>query len=309
VDIIKAQNIIKLHQTGHGVDGISFSVHKGQSLGVLGANGSGKTTLTRLVAGLDRIQQGNLSVLGHSISPHSIQLRRQCGIALDSPAHWELLSGRQNLVFFARQYGLTGTALKQRTDELLVQADLMNQADDPVSTYSFGMRRKLNIIAALSHNPELLILDEPSAGIDMTFQDRLAQWIRERGENGKTTWIADNDADWLEQAATDVILLSNGRIQAQGSVKELMCSVDARYRITITIGNSYFSAVPILPGIHNYQCKVNLVTADLSNDAQGPIELMQWITAQGQHIRTVEIRSITLHEALQQCVNEREVAV
>ena len=309
MEIISAKNIIKQHPTGHGVNGISLSVYKGQSFGVLGANGSGKTTLTRLIAGLDRIQQGNLCVLGHSIYPHPIKLRRQCGIALDTPAHWESLSGRQNLMFFARQYGLAGATLKQHVDELLIQADLMDQADDPISAYSFGMRRKLNTIAALAHDPELLILDEPSAGVDMAFLDQLAQWIQQRREKGKTTWIADNDADWLERTATDVICLSNGQVQAQGSVQELMESVDAQYRIMVTLGSSDLLATPTLSGISNYQCKDNHISADLSDDSHLPVELLQWITAQGGHIRTVEVHSVTLHEALGQHIRQMENSV
>jgi ABC-2 type transport system ATP-binding protein len=309
VEIISAKNIIKQHPTGYGVNGISLSVYKGQSFGVLGANGSGKTTLTRLIAGLDRIQQGNLCVLGHSIYPHPIKLRCQCGIALDTPAHWESLSGRQNLMFFARQYGLASTILKQHVDELLIQADLMDQADDPISAYSFGMRRKLNIIAALAHDPELLILDEPSAGVDMAFLDQLAQWIQQRREKGKTTWIADNDADWLERTATDVICLSNGQVQAKGSVQELMESVDAQYRIMVTLGSSDLLAIPSLSGISNYQCKDNHISADLSDDSHLPVELLQWITAQGGHIRTVEVHSVTLHEALGQHIRQMENAV
>lgn len=308
MEIILANNITKRYGTGRGVENLSFSVHQGQCLGVFGANGSGKTTLTRLITGLDRIQEGNLCVLGHSQYPHTIKIRRQCGIVLDTPAHWESLSGRQNLFFFARQYGLNGSSLKQRVDELLIKADLMSQADDLVSAYSFGMRRKLSIISALAHDPELLILDEPSAGVDMPFLDLLAEWIDQRGKNDKTTWIADNDADWLARTATDVIYLSRGHIQARGTVQELMEFVDAKYRITVILGNSDLSATPTMSGISNYQCNNHQLTADLDNDVQLPVELLQWITAQGAHIRTMEIRSMTLHEALQQQVKKQEAA-
>jgi ABC-type multidrug transport system ATPase subunit len=203
METITAENIVHLHNTGRGIDGMSLSVRAGQCFGILGANGSGKTTLTRLVAGLDRVDQGSLFVLGGPAYPRPSQLRYRCGIALDTPAHWNNLSGRQNLWFFARQYGLAGCGLSRRVEELLCQAKLAAQADDPVDSYSFGMRRKLSIIEALSHDPDLLILDEPSANVDEAFLERMTQWIHQRCEAGRTTWVADNDADWLNLSAKE----------------------------------------------------------------------------------------------------------
>lgn len=309
METIVAKNITKRYDTGRGIENLSLSVHQGQCFGVLGANGSGKTTLTRLIAGLDRIKQGYLSVLGDSIFPRPSRLRRRCGVALDIPTHWKTLTGRQNLLFFTRQYGLVDTALTQRIEELLYEANLTSQADDPVSTYSFGMRRKLSIIEAFAHDPELLILDEPSAGIDMAFLDRLAHWIGRRCEVGLTTWIADNDADWLAKVATDAVLLSNGHIAAGGSVKELMDSIDARYRITIKLEEPDFSYAPTLAGVTRFQCDQTRITADLSSDPHLPSELLGWITTCGGQVRAMEVCSVTLHEALQQRAGHGEVAV
>lgn len=306
MEIITAQHITKRHKGGHGIEDISFSVRKGQCFGVLGANGSGKTTLTRLIAGLDRLEQGRLLVFDRSGYPHPAALRRRCGIALDTPAHWETLSGRQNLFFFARQYGLAGAALNERMDELLREADLTAQADEPIAAYSFGMRRKLNSLQALAHAPDLLILDEPSAGVDMAFLDRLAQWIRQRCNDGKTTWIADNDAGWLGQVATDVIYLSEGRVTAGGGVKDLMESIDARYRIEISLEQPAFSDTPTLPGVRHFHCEKNRIRADLNGRARLPVELLEWITDRGGQVRSMEIRAITLHEALLQSAEQKE---
>ena len=303
---IIAQDIVRRHRNGRGVDGVSVSVRAGRCFGVLGANGSGKTTLTRLVAGLDRVERGSLSVLGEPACPRPSGLRRRCGISLDQPAHWETLSGRQNLWFFARQYGLSGSALSRRTDELLCEAGLASQADEPVAVYSFGMRRKLNIIEALVHDPDLLILDEPSAGADVAFLDRLVQLIRRRCERGKTTWVADNDADWLARAATDVILLSAGRIDASGTVPELIASVGARNRVDILLEKPDFSATPTIAGVEAFNCKKNHISADVDGDPELPVKLLGWITASGGRVRSMEIHSVTLHEALKQRAERRE---
>ena len=304
---ILAQDIARRHRNGRGLDGVSVSVRVGTCFGVLGANGSGKTTLTRLVAGLDHVERGSLSVLGKPAYPRPPHLRRRCGVALDQPAHWETLSGRQNLWFFARQYGLSGPALSRRTDELLCEAGLAGQADEPVGVYSFGMRRKLNIIEALVHDPDLLILDEPSAGADVAFLDRLVQLIQQRCERGKTTWVADNDADWLARAATDVILLSEGRVEACGTVPELIASVGAHNRVDILLDQHDFSAIPTIAGIEAFSCEKNRISADVDGDPELPVELLRWITASGGRVRSMEIRSVTLHEALKRRAQPQEV--
>lgn len=300
METIIAEDIVRRHRTGRGIDGVSVTVQAGRCLGVLGANGSGKTTLTRLVAGLDRRESGRLWVLGEPAYPRRSGLRRRCGVALDTPAHWEGLSGRENLWFFARQYGLGGPELTRRVDELLCDADLAGQADEPVGEYSFGMRRKLSIIEAMAHDPDLLILDEPSAGADVAFLDRLVQWIRDRCERGKTTWVADNDADWLARAATDAILLCEGRAEAGGEVEELIASMPARNRVEIVLAESGFDAVPTIAGVVKFRCDENRIRADMQGDPELPVELLRWITASGGRVRSMEIRSITLHEALLQ---------
>jgi ABC-2 type transport system ATP-binding protein len=303
---VVAENIVRRYGRGRGIEGLSLSVPTGQCLGVLGANGSGKTTLTRLVAGLERVQQGSLWVLGGPACPGPRALRRRCGVALEAPAHWEQLSGRQNLWFFARQYGLAGPRLAQRVADLLAEADLGAQADDPVATYSFGMRRKLGILEALVHDPDLLILDEPSAGTDAAFLDRLVQWIRQRCERGATTWIADNDAHWLSRAATHAVLLREGRIVAEGNVSELMVSVQARNRIEILLEQPDFRAVPDLRGIEAFRCEGHRITAQIHGHNGMPVQLLQWIGTHGGCVRSMEIRSVTLGDALAQRALQRE---
>lgn len=303
---IIAQDIVRRYHSGHGINSVSLSVKAGRCLGVLGANGSGKTTLTRLIAGLDRIESGQMSILGAPAYNRPPDLRRRCGVALDMPAHWDALSGRQNLLFFARQYGLNGPALKHRTEELLAEANLLSQADEPISAYSMGMRRKLSIIEALVHEPDLLILDEPSAGVDVAFLDRLVNWVYRRSECGKTTWIADNDPDWLARAATDAILLSDGRITATGVVSLLLASVKSLNRIDILLDRSGFSAEPTIDGIEMFRCEENRITANVRGNPELTGELVNWITANDWGVRSMEIHSITLYEALLQQAKLKE---
>lgn len=297
---IVADNVVRVYPAGHGVCGVSLSVSAGQCLGVLGANGSGKTTLTRLVAGLDRPDSGRVSVLGEAAAPRPRRLRRRCGAALDTAAHWDTLSGRQNLWFFARQQGLGGFVLSRRVDELLAMADLTTQADEPVESWSFGMRRKLGILEAICHEPDVLILDEPSAGVDAAFLERLTEHLGDRCSRGKTTWIADNDADWLATAATDAILLCGGHLTAAGRVADLIAAAPASHQIDILLEDAGFDAIPTINGVHSFDCTATRITARVDGDPSLPAELIGWIVACGGRVRTMEVRSITLSEALRQ---------
>lgn len=306
MESIVAESLVRRHRNGRGLDGVSLTLEAGECLAVLGSNGSGKTTLTRIVAGLDRPDHGNLHVLGEPAFPRQRRVRNRCGVALDTPAHWETLSGRQNLGFFARQYGLTGSRLNHRIENLLHDAELAAQADEPVVMYSFGMRRKLSIIEAMVHDPDLLILDEPSAGVDVAFVDRLVQWIRARCESGKTTWVADNDPDWLSKAATQAVLLCGGRIKAQGSVRELMASITARNRIEIHTDQPGLEETPRINGIYEFRCNGNTLIARTNGNPELPAELLSWIASRGHRVKKMEIREITLNEALRRRAARRE---
>ena len=297
---IIAENISLLYDNGRGVRDVSLSVHPGQCLGILGANGSGKTTLTRLVAGLDRPQSGRLSVLGHNAHSRPAKLRQRCGVALDKPSHWDNLSGRQNLWFFARQYGLKAKSLQSRLDELLLASGLADQADELVADYSFGMRRKLSLLEALCHDPDLLILDEPSAGIDVAFLQTLAQWIRTRSRQGKVTWIADNNADWLSRVATHALLLCDGMIGARGPVPELINSVDSRSRIELLLEQPCTSPLLPLDGVSGLQVDGNRLLVEVPDDPAMPSTVLDWIAASGGRVASMAVRSTTLHEALMQ---------
>lgn len=302
MEAIVAQDIVRVHKTGRGIDSLTFSIPPGQCIGILGPNGSGKTTLTRLVAGLDRIQHGRLLVLGELANPRSRHLRRCCGVALEMPAHWDALTGRQNLCFFGRQYGLSGSDLNERMQTLLSEAGLDAQADDPVDTYSFGMRRKLGIIEAIISDPELLVLDEPSAGADSDFLERLFVWVRSRCERGLTTWLADNDADWLARAATHLILLADGKIRIQGDVRELTASIAPRQRIELILEQpcSDVFAPPTIAEVYSYHCEDRRIMAEVSGNGDISVELIKWINSCGGRVRSMNVRSVTLYEALTQ---------
>ena len=302
---IEAENVTRRYQNGRGIDHVSLRLAGGRCLAILGDNGSGKTTLIRLLAGIDRPDSGRLTVLGQAPSGRSAQLRRQCGVALDAAGHWDSLSGRQNLWFFARGYGMAGEHLDRHVSGLLDEAGLLCQADEPVGTYSFGMRRKLAILQALCHDPEMLIMDEPCAGVDASFLEYLGQLTHRRGEQGKTTCIADNNADWLAKAATDAVLLDSGRLCAQAVVAEALKSVRPSCRIDIALEAPDRSGPPHFEGLWRYESRGNHVIVEADGNGALPAKLLDWIARHNGKVRSMNVASITLLDALRRQVSRK----
>ena len=292
-----AENLKHLYGPRRGIDGVSLQVDGGECLALLGRNGSGKSTLLRLVLGLQRPQAGRLTVLGCDAAGGRRRHLRRCGAALDASAHWDALSGRQNLHFIARSCGLSAAAATRRCDELLQWADLAAQADEPVGGYSLGMRRKLGIIQAVVHDPELLVLDEPTLGLDAHFQIRLAELIRGRGRRGKATLLAGNDPEFAAAVAGRVAFIDAGRIRSAGSVDELLDELAPLEEVTIDLASRSELPPPELAGLRCFSQDGTRITAVAERRAAAVGPLVQWVTSHGGQLTSLEVRKGTLRDA------------
>ena len=166
------------------VDGLSLTIRPGEIFGLLGPNGAGKSTTVHLAVGLLTPDEGRVT-LGDGGSPTDPAVRRRIGVAPQSLAVYEQLTGRENLEFFGRLYGLAGAALTARVRSALQFVQLEERADDRAFAYSGGMKRRLNLAAALIHDPELILLDEPMTGIDAETHDRILELFEDWRVNGK----------------------------------------------------------------------------------------------------------------------------
>ena len=175
------------------LDGVSFTVGRGETFGLIGPNGSGKTTLIRLLLGLGRPSGGMVRVLGRIMPDRSVA--PQIGYMTQSSALYNELSARDNLAFFATLYGLHGKALARRLDETLTLVDLQERADAPVATYSGGMRQRVSLAAALVHEPPLLFLDEPTVGIDPELRQIFWDYFAQLNTRGVTIVVSTHILD------------------------------------------------------------------------------------------------------------------
>ena len=203
------------------LDGLDLVVPQGAVYGLLGPNGAGKTTAVRILATLLRPDSGQARVAGFDVAGQAAQVRARIGLAGQNAAVDEILSGRQNLVMFARLHHLPVSAARRRADELLDQFGLTEAGDDPARQYSGGMRRRLDLAASFIVAPRVLFLDEPTTGLDPHGRNEVWQTIRTLAGGGTTVLLTTQYLDEADQLAAAVAVIAAGRVIAEGTPDEL----------------------------------------------------------------------------------------
>ncbi len=217
------------------LDGFDLDVAPGEIVGLLGPNGAGKTTALRLLSTGRRPSAGSLSILGLDPSRPRRAIRRRTGIAGDEPVHVAALTGWENALGFAMAAGLSRAEGEQRVGALLDRFGLSPDAHRPVSEYSLGMRRKLLLLEALVHEPALLILDEPTAGLDVQARALLADVLKERARAGAAVVLATNDLAEAERLCDRVVFLHAGRAVLEGPPAVLIARLGGKTRFEFTL--------------------------------------------------------------------------
>lgn len=197
---------------------MNLTVQRGEILTLFGPNGAGKSTILKLLAGSHLPQQGEAQVLG---AAHSAETRRRIGVVLQEPSTDDLMSLRETLELHGRLFGIRGVELSRRCDELLDQLGLAERRDDRCESLSGGLRRRLDIARALMHQPELLLLDEPTLALDPASSDAIWKAIHERVEQGVSVVVCSNDTEEAERWTDRVIFVDEGQIIAEGTPDEL----------------------------------------------------------------------------------------
>ena len=201
------------------VQELALEVQRGRVYGFLGPNGAGKTTVISLVLGLLRPSGGHAEIFGLDCRTHLSDALRRVGAVVEGQAYYPLLSARENLTVWAALYG---DSAKRRVDEVLDLVGLTGRARDKVRTYSQGMKQRLGLAAALLHDPELLVLDEPTNGLDPAGMREFRDLIRELGRSGKTVFVSSHLLGEVEQMCDEVGIVKAGRLITQGPVATLV---------------------------------------------------------------------------------------
>jgi len=202
------------------VNNLCLDVAEGEFFGLLGPNGAGKTTTISIVCGLLKVDKGAVKVMGHQAGSPAVQ--GLIGFVPQEIALYETLSARENLRFFGAMYDLSGKELDTQIDSLLNQFGLLERADDQIRFFSGGMKRRVNIMAALLHGPRLLILDEPTVGIDVQSRALINTYLQELNRSGTTILYTSHHLDEAERLCSRLAIMDHGSIIAMGTPAELL---------------------------------------------------------------------------------------
>ena len=219
--MIKADNLKKRYGNVVAVGGVSFAVEKGETFGLLGPNGAGKTTTIQLLCGLLKPDGGTVSLDGKT-DPSLVEVRSSLGVVPQALAIYQELSARQNLRFFGKMYGLSGRRLNQRVDNCLEIAGLEKRSNDRASKYSGGMKRRLNMVCSFLHEPPLLLLDEPTVGVDPQSRNLIFDTIEAMKNQGRTIIYTTHYMEEAQRLCDRVAILDHGKILDMDSVDNLI---------------------------------------------------------------------------------------
>jgi ABC-2 type transport system ATP-binding protein len=224
---ISAEGLVKHFGTVEALGGISFRVDTGTVLGLLGPNGAGKTTAVRILTTLLRADAGDVRVLGIDVGAEPARIRGLIGLAGQYAAVDENLTARENLILVGRLTHLPSRVTRARGDELLERFELSDAADRLVRTFSGGMRRRLDLAAALVHNPPVLFLDEPTTGLDPYGRTELWRVIEELVASGTTLLLTTQYLEEADRLANNIVVIDHGQIIAEGTAAELKAQLGA----------------------------------------------------------------------------------
>ncbi len=264
--IVNITGLQKSYGTLQAVKGISFEIQQGEIFGLLGPNGAGKTTTIGMLAGLIPPSGGAITIDGRDGNQSNIVTRSVIGIVPQELAIYNKLTGRENLEFFGQIFGLAGSALTGRVTEMLALIGLSDRADSRVETYSGGMKRRLNLAAGLMHNPRLLLLDEPTVGVDPQSRNHIFEGVRALNRRGLTVLYTSHYMEEVEALCDRVGIMDNGSLVACDTVDNLIAIMGGSI---IEIGLTPGTSVPseVLEQLRGSE-QVREVTAEASGETE-----------------------------------------
>jgi ABC-2 type transport system ATP-binding protein len=247
--VLEVADLRKRYGQTVALDGVTLAVEAGELFGLLGPNGAGKTTLIKIVCGLTDADSGDVRLFGQPFTRARRDLRRLVGIGTQDLSIYPDLSARENLRFFGRLYELGGKELETRIDDVLASVGLTDRARDRAGTFSGGMKRRLNLAAAVVHGPKLLFLDEPTTGVDPQSRNHIFQQVRALNAAGMTVIYTSHYMEEVQMLCKRIAILDSGRLLASDTLPNLLKRLDGRVRLRVTGEEARFAErLASLPG-------------------------------------------------------------
>lgn len=301
--VLECSGLRKAFNSRLAVDGVSFHIAEGETYGLLGPNGAGKTTSIAMVVGLLNRDAGSVTIDGISLDRDPLGARARIGYVPQDLAIYPDLSARENLDFFGRLQGLRGAALRQRVDEALELVGLTDRAKERTAGYSGGMKRRLNIAVGLLNRPRLLILDEPTVGVDPQSRSAIIESIEDLQRGGMGVLYTTHYMEEAERLCRRVGIIDQGRLIAEGTAAELVEQIGEHDRVTLRATGDLEAARAALsagPGVLSASCSDSTVELVVAQSDRHLAAIIQSAIAAGARVQAVEVarpnlESVFLH--------------
>jgi ABC-2 type transport system ATP-binding protein len=297
MDAVEVKGLSKTFGSLQAVQDAEFRAESGEILGLLGPNGAGKSTTISMLSGLLLPSTGDAYIMGHSVTNEPEAAKASLGVVPQEIALYPDLSARENLTFWGKMYGLRGGALRARVDEVLEIIGLTDRQKDRVGKFSGGMKRRVNIGAALLHKPAVIIMDEPTVGIDPQSRRNILDNVKELNRQGMTVLYTTHYMEEAAELADHIAIMDHGRIIAYGTHEELIQMVGERTRIDVTLSTeaeSILAAWRETPGVSSIDSLDGRVTVLVDDSNRVLPRLFEAASAANVRITSVDIQEPNL---------------
>jgi ABC-2 type transport system ATP-binding protein len=295
--IVKIEELVKKFGDTIAVDNISLEIEEGEIFGLLGPNGAGKSTIINIICGLLSKDRGKVEILGRDIKKDPFYTKKNIGIVPQDIAIYDDLTAFENIKFFAGLYGLSGSLLKDRVEEALEFVGLADKATSRPADFSGGMKRRLNIACAIAHRPKLIIMDEPTVGIDPQSRNHILQSVRKLNEMGSTIIYTSHYMEEVEEISSRIAIIDHGKVIAEGTNEELKAIVTDTNSVWITVDSTSrinVAQLKVIKGVTNVEIDENLIKVNSSADINNLDKLILYFTANQVPIKSIESKTPNL---------------
>ncbi len=301
--LLEVKNLSKSYGTLKAVNNIAFKVEEGEIIGLLGPNGAGKSTTISMISTLLKPESGEILYKGKDIVSHPKAIQKVLGIVPQEIALYPTLSGYDNLKFWGQAYGVTGKRLKERIETVSKIIGIDARLKDKVEQYSGGMKRRINIGAALLHEPELLIMDEPTVGIDPQSRNHILDTVLELNKQGMTIIYTSHYMEEVEYLCRNIHIMDSGQIIASGTQDDLIEIIEGERKIVIQLNStsqSFVESLSTITGVERVEAEGHMVCIFTKNGKNIIRDALDKAMAQNVGVESLEVikpnlESVFLH--------------
>ncbi len=295
MSIVKLDELTKKFGEVTAVDKMSLEIEEGEIFGLLGPNGAGKSTAINMITGLLMVDKGSICILGKDIRKHKMAAKSNIGIVPQDIAIYEDLTSLENVRFFASLYGLRGKGLEDAVLEALEFTGLSDKKKDFPKNFSGGMKRRLNIACAIAHKPKLIIMDEPTVGIDPQSRNHILQSVKKLNELGSTIIYTSHYMEEVDEICTRIAIMDHGKVIALGTNTELKNLINEKDIVVVTVSDSISKVseekIREISGVENVETGENTVKITSVREVANLDKIIQYFVKNNISIKSVESKT------------------